>query len=168
MNGLSFLSLFRWQRHLLPKRCFLPRFDNGEGIAWAFSSVGESAVLIRLRSLVRIQQGPPSIPEQVFGCALNLTKSINTHKERGIETRQPRASEDAQEDNRARGMPWRRGADEGRCLAPKATGRGLAPFDPSVSEWGNPTRKGDPSGRPAGELKHLSTLGREINMRFPQ
>ena len=35
----------------------------------AFSSGGESAVLIRLRSLVRIQQGPPGRPEQVFGSA---------------------------------------------------------------------------------------------------
>ena len=100
-------------------------------VVGAFSSAGESAVLIRLRSLVRLQQGPPSI---LLWDALNLTKCMITQ-----EKRQPRASEDAQVIYRARGMPWRRGADEGRCLAPKATGRGLAPFEPSVSEWGNPT-----------------------------
>ena len=65
-------------------------------------------------------------------------------------SRHPRASEGAQVIDRARGMPWRRGADEGRCLTPKATGRGLAPGDPLVSEWGNPTimvtRKGGPQG----------------------
>jgi hypothetical protein len=42
---------------------------NREGIVWAFSSDGESAVLIRLRSLVRAQQGPPRLPNSCSGGA---------------------------------------------------------------------------------------------------
>ncbi len=48
--SLHFLSLFR-----------------GEGPRWAFSSAGESAVLIRLRSLVRVQKGPPRVRVGIWG-----------------------------------------------------------------------------------------------------
>ncbi len=46
----------------------------------------------------------------------------------------------------------------------EAMGRGLAPGDPSMSEWGNPPRKpaGSLRGRQGGERKHLSTSSTEI------
>lgn len=44
-------------------------------------------------------------------------------------------------------------------------------FDPEISEWGNllPVKWKSPAyaGRTLGELKYLSTQGKEIEMRFP-
>ena len=54
---------------------------------------------------------------------------------------------------------WACWAEEGRGHATKRVGEGLAPGDPTVSEWGNPPPKGGTAvkqGEP-GELKHLST-----------
>jgi hypothetical protein len=65
--------------------------------------------------------------------------------------------------------------DEGRCSLRKASGSRQTDFDPEMSEWGNPPGVsqvpcteyiGVRSER--GELKHLSTLRKRNQLRFPQ
>ena len=67
-HGVILRSMVREARRCLGSRrrlfqrifALLSRHSlRGKGPARAFSSVGESAVLIRLRSLVRVQKGPP-------------------------------------------------------------------------------------------------------------
>ncbi len=64
--------------------------------------------------------------------------------------------------------------DEGRDWLRKATGSRLVGFDPWMSEWGNPTLRGHPRTEyigvrsERGELKHLSTLRKGNQPRFPE
>ncbi len=58
--------------------------------------------------------------------------------------------------------------DEGRGKAAKSFGKLLTSCDPEISEWGNPALLGSfrKEGKP-GELKHLSTLRKRNQLRFP-
>ena len=63
--------------------------------------------------------------------------------------------------------------DEGRCSLRKASGSRLTDFDPEMSEWGNPPARVSCTeyigvGGERGELKHLSTLRKRNQLRFPQ
>ena len=70
-------------------KAILSPFKYTERIAWAFSSVGESAVLIRLRSLVRTQKGPPK--------RATVSELYQVHREEEEKRKQTRTSESAQE-----------------------------------------------------------------------
>ena len=63
--------------------------------------------------------------------------------------------------------------DEGRGSLRKISGSWQTSFDPEVSEWGNPPARVSCTeyigvGGERGELKHLSTLRKRNQLRFPQ
>ena len=67
------------------------------------------------------------------------------------------------------------GVDEGRGRLRKASGSRQTGLDPGISEWGNPPGLVPVScaeyigaGGERGELKHLSTLRKRKQPRFPK
>lgn len=71
-------------------------------------------------------------------------------------------------------MPWQSEAMKDVVACEKLRGVGKTDFDPEMSEWGNPaiirwlscTEYIGARGEP-GELKHLSTLRKRNQPRFP-
>ena len=76
---------------------------------------------------------------------------------------------------RARWMPWQPEAMKDVVACDKLRLGGKQPFDPEISEWGNPpvvrrvsVTESIGNGGERGELKHLSTRRNRNQLRFRQ
>ena len=76
---------------------------------------------------------------------------------------------------RTRWMPWQSEAKKDVVICDKLRGVDNRRYNPGISEWGNPPVIRQVSygeyiaiGGERGELKHLSTLRKRNQLRFPQ